>query len=129
MVNTNFESVSTKNDKITHFKTKKAKLEKKFQIEISHLIDELMDCSQQDVAWKIYHSMKDSYTIDAVGFSLELWCNYCDDIDPIIDDEGKYAASIELFASQFLNQKPFSKAEILNKYGLNEKYDPILINI
>ncbi|WP_017753527.1 hypothetical protein [Calidifontibacillus oryziterrae] len=123
-----FESVSTNNDKIVYFQTMKEKLNKKFQIELAYLLDELMDYRQQKVAWMIYDSMKDSYSIDAVGFSLELWCNYCDEIDPIIDNEGKYAASIELFVSQLLLQTPFSKKEIVRKYGLNEE-DQIVINI
>jgi len=124
-----FESPSKKSENVISFNYKKEQLSKKFHAEISHLIDDLLDKQQQTVAWMLYYSMRDHYPINAVGFSLELWCNYCDEIDPIIDDERKYAASIELFVSKLLNLTAYNKFDILYKYGLHKKYDPITIEI
>lgn len=109
---------------INDFKNKKT-----FPIEITYLIDEMMDIRQQTVAWMIYHSMKNFYPLDTIGFGIELWCNYCDEIDPIVDDEGEYAASIELFVSNLLSYSTQTKIEILYKYGLHKKYDPISIEV
>lgn len=120
---------SNNKNNILCFQTKKDKFAKKFHVEVSHFIDDLMDARQKTVAWMLYYSMKDHYPIDAVGFSLELWFNYCDEIDPIIDDEGKYAASIELFVSKLLDLSAQSKFEILYKYGLHKMYDPSTLEI
>ncbi|WP_374723796.1 hypothetical protein [Calidifontibacillus erzurumensis] len=118
-----------KDQKIICFQTKKEQLQRKFHIEVKQLIDELMDRKQQTVAWLLYYSMKDHYSLDAIGFCLELWCSYCDEIDPIIDDERKYAASIELFVSNLLDRKEHSKYDILYKYGLHKMYDPLTIKL
>ncbi|WP_458414074.1 hypothetical protein ACNQFZ_04050 [Schinkia sp. CFF1] len=117
------------NNNIICFKNKKDQLTKKFYNEMTYLIDDLMDKQQQAVAWLLYYGMKDHYPINTVGFSLELWCNYCDEIDPFIDDERKFAASIELFVIKLLDLTSHSKFEILYKYGLHKLYDPLTLEI
>lgn len=125
----NLKQASNNHENVISFQRKKDQFTKKFHTEISHLIDELMDKKQQAVAWLLYYSMKDHYPINAVGFSLELWCNYCDEIDPIIDDERKHAASMELFVSKLLKYSDYTKFDILYKYGLHKLYDPVTIEL
>jgi hypothetical protein len=115
---------------IISFQRKKDQFAKKLYFEVTHLIEDLYDPSQQTVAWLLYYSMKEDYSTDVVGFSIELWSNYCNEIDPIIDDERKYAASIELFVTRLLElDHSHSKFEILYKYGLHKAYDPLTIEI
>ncbi|HHY73943.1 MAG TPA: hypothetical protein GX497_12155 [Bacillus bacterium] len=116
-------------ENIICFKSKKDQFTKKLHTEVSHLIDDLMDQQQQTVAWILYYSMRNEYPIDVVGFSLELWYNFCNEIDPFIDDERKYAASIEMFVSNLLNLSTYTKHEILHKYGLHKIYDPETIEV
>lgn len=116
--------------RIINFQQKKEQFSKKLYFEVTHLIDDLYDSSQQTVGWLLYYSMRDDYSTDVVGFGVELWCNYCNEIDPIIDDERKYAASIELFVTRLLELEYLnSKYEILYKYGLHKVYDPLTIEI
>lgn len=115
--------------KIVSFQRKKDQFAKKLYVEVTYLIEDLYDPSQQTVAWLLYYSMKEDYPSDVVGFSIELWSNYCMEMDPIIDDERKFAASIELFVSRLLELDTHSKFEILYKYGLHKKYDPLTIEI
>ncbi len=115
---------------IISFQSKKEQFAKKLYVEVTHLIEDLYDSSQQTVGWLLYYSMKQDYPTDVVGFGVELWCNYCIEIDPIIDDERKYAASIELFVTRLLElDHSNTKFEILYKYGLHKLYDPLTIEI
>ncbi|MEC1720994.1 hypothetical protein [Schinkia azotoformans] len=116
--------------KIISFHQKKEQFAKKLYVEVTHLIEDLYDSCQQTVGWLLYYSMKEDYPTDVVGFGIELWCNFCNEIDPIIDDERKYAASIELFVTRLLElEHSNSKFEILYKYGLHKIYDPRTIEI
>ncbi|HHW38199.1 MAG TPA: hypothetical protein GXX18_13345 [Bacillales bacterium] len=115
---------------IISFQRKKEQFAKKLYVDVIHLIEDLYNSSQQTVGWLLYYSMKEDYPIDVVGFGIELWCNYCKEMDPFIDDERKYAASIELFVTRLLElDHSNSKYEILYKYGLHKVYDPRTIEI